>query len=74
MRDHSIKASTRFACGLDNQVHSQELIRESRSDDLDVDDLTEAIRRLLDNSTDPDLLSRRDRGSHVIGASAAVPS
>ena len=50
-------------------VH-QEMVREFGSCDVDLDDLAQAIRRLLDSGTDADLLSPDRRATHVMGREA----
>jgi len=68
----------------DPTLIQQETIREFRPSDLDVDDLAEAIRRLLDSGdtcgpdantqTNSALPFRRERGSYVMGSGAAEPT
>ena len=55
---------------------ASDIARTFSPDELDLDQLAEAIRRLLNTDTgddaqirrDPDLLSRRRRATHVMGS------
>ena len=40
------------------------------SADIDLDDLAQSIRRLLDSGTEADLLSPDNRATHVMGREA----
>jgi hypothetical protein len=62
----------------DQILIQQEVVREFSPGDIDLDDLTEAIRQLLEPAPvekidsgrpgDPDLLLPRWRATHVVGA------
>ena len=67
----------------ENRISPLEVKTEFHSDDLDVDDLAEVVRRLLLDSggdgveskiqANPALHFRRNRVSHVMGSGATVP-